>query len=83
MQTFMRKLARPWTEEDDALLRKLACSGASAMRASVAMKRSKSHLISRARELGVPFADVRVQRKMRARAEEEQRQREGLPRTRH
>jgi hypothetical protein len=75
----MRKLSRLWTEEDDALLRRLVASGASATRASVALKRSKTHTQARARELGTPFPDLRVQRQKRMRAEQEQRKKEGLP----
>jgi hypothetical protein len=65
----MRKLTRPWTDEDDALLLRLAASGASAMRASVALKKNKKHLKARARKLGTPFVVTRRRRKLQARAE--------------
>jgi hypothetical protein len=71
----MRKLlARPWTQEDTALLQWLVASGASAARASVAMKRNRKNLMVKARELGIPFVTQRKQRKMRARAEDQHRQ---------
>jgi hypothetical protein len=75
-----RPLARPWTEDDTALLQRLVASGASAARASVAMKRNKGNLMVKARELGMPFLTPREQRKMQARAEEHQRQKHGTPR---
>jgi len=62
-----RPLARPWTEEDTALLRRLVASGASAARASVAMKRNKRNLMIKARELGTPFLTLQERRKMQAR----------------
>jgi hypothetical protein len=75
-----RLLARPWTEEDTAFLQRLIASGASAARASVAMKRNKVNLMVKARELGMPFMSLREQRKMQARVEE--RQKPGVPRER-
>ena len=77
----MRKLlSRPWTEEDTALLQRLVATGASAARASVAMRRNKGNLVAKARELGTPFMTLREQRKVQAEAEEQQRQEQGLPR---
>ena len=55
-----------WTESDAARLRALIASGASALRASVALKRSLSVTKLKARELGVPFpseAELRAKRR--------------------
>ena len=77
----MRKLlSRPWTEDETALLRRLVASGASAVRASVALKRNKLNLMAKARALGTPFMTMREQKKMQARAEEQQRQEQRLSR---
>jgi hypothetical protein len=73
-------LSRPWTEEETTLLQRLAASGASAARASVALKRNKVNLMAKARELGTPFMTMRERKKKQARAEEQQRQEQGLSR---
>ena len=55
-----------WSESDTARLRTLIASGASALRASVALKRSLSVTKLKARELGVPFqseAELRAKRR--------------------
>ena len=55
-----------WSESDAARLRALIASGASALRASVALKRSLSVTKLKARELGVPFrseAELRAKRR--------------------
>ena len=65
----MRKLSRPWTEEDTALLKKLHASGASALRAAMALKRSKPYVSTRARELGIPFPTMRENRMRQAERE--------------
>jgi hypothetical protein len=55
-----------WTESDAERLRALIASGASAVRASVALKRSLSVTKLKARELGVPFpseAELRAKRR--------------------
>lgn len=48
-------LSRRWTDDDLDKLRALVASGASAFRASAALKRSKPIIRLKARELGVPF----------------------------
>lgn len=48
-------LSRPWTEADIAQLAAIQESGASANRASVALKRTVVAVRSKARELGMPF----------------------------
>jgi len=55
-----------WTESDAERLRALIASGSSALRASVALKRSLSVTKLKARELGVPFpseAELRAKRR--------------------
>lgn len=55
-----------WTESDAERLRALIASGSSALRASVALKRSLSVIKMKARELGVPFpseAELRAKRR--------------------
>jgi hypothetical protein len=55
-----------WTESDAERLRALIASGSSALRASVALKRSLSVIKLKARELGVPFpseAELRAKRR--------------------
>jgi hypothetical protein len=59
----MRKLARSWTDEDTELLKRLHASGASVLRASIALKRSKQYVQARARDLGIPFASLRERKK--------------------
>jgi hypothetical protein len=66
----MRRLTRAWSDADAELLKKLHASGASALRASVALKRSKPYLMARARELGIPFASVRERKKRQAEREQ-------------
>jgi len=58
----MFRLSRPWTPEDDDRIRSLAAEGASAVRASVALKRNKASVIGRARKLGCPFQTIRAAR---------------------
>jgi hypothetical protein len=55
-----------WSESDAARLKALVASGASALRASVALKRSLSVTKLKARDLGVPFqseAELRAKRR--------------------
>jgi hypothetical protein len=65
----MRKLSRPWSDDDTALLKKLHASGASALRASIALKRSKPYIMARARDLGIAFASMRDRKKAQAERE--------------
>ena len=48
-------LSRRWTDGDLDKLRTLVASGASPLRASAALKRSKAIVRIKAREIGVPF----------------------------
>jgi hypothetical protein len=55
----------PWSESDVQRLSSLVASGASAARASVALKRSIAVTKNKARDLGVPFrpdAELRKER---------------------
>jgi hypothetical protein len=57
---------RPGTEDDVKRLKELVASGASAARASIALKRSIAVTKNKARDLGVPFrpdAELRKERK--------------------
>jgi hypothetical protein len=54
-----RVTSRSWTEDQIKLLVALVESGASASRASVALKRPKLAVQNKARQLGKPFQDVR------------------------
>jgi hypothetical protein len=59
-------ISRRWTDDDLDKLRTLVASGASALRASAALKRRKSIVRIKARELGVPFptdAEMRAKRR--------------------
>jgi hypothetical protein len=66
----MRKLSRPWSDQDTALLKKLHAAGASALRASLALKRSKAYVRIRARELGFPFLTERESKHRRIEREQ-------------
>jgi hypothetical protein len=75
----LRRIVRPWTEEDIAQLKRLQALGASPARASVALKRSRLHVMERARALGVPFMTMRERRKRQAGREAAERIAAGLP----
>jgi hypothetical protein len=62
-------MTRAWTAADFERLRRLHAEGASVARASVALKKSKSHLRAKAREFGLLFETVR-ERKARQREKE-------------
>jgi GcrA cell cycle regulator len=57
--------SQSWTVEQTGKLQGLVASGASAVRAAVAMKRSTSAVRAKARELGTPFPTMRETRKER------------------
>jgi GcrA cell cycle regulator len=59
----MRPRCKPWTPEDDALIRALAAKGASGLRAAAALKRSKHSVFERARKLGCAFPTLAEARK--------------------
>jgi len=66
----MRRLSRRWTDEDTELLKKLHAVGASALRTSLALKRSVPYIRARARELGIPFASERERKQLRMQQEQ-------------
>jgi hypothetical protein len=55
--------SQPWTAEDDEQIRSLVAKGASAFRASVALKRARPSILQRARKLGCPFPTLKEVRK--------------------
>ena len=55
-----RITSQSWTDDNIKLLFALVEKGASATRASVALKRPKLAVQNKARQLGKPFPDVRV-----------------------
>lgn len=62
----MRRITnRSWTPEQIQLLSSLVDKGASAVRASVVLKRPKLAVQNKARQLGKPFPDVREVRTAR------------------
>ena len=62
----MHKLTRPWTDKETERLKELHASGASALRASLALKRNKQNVMIRARKLGIPFLSLRELKKRQA-----------------
>jgi GcrA cell cycle regulator len=63
----MQSKKRIWSEEDLERLRNLVQSGASAIRASVALKRPLEVVKLKARKIGVPFQYERELKKERSR----------------
>jgi hypothetical protein len=59
----MQRLSQPWTPEEDERIRSLSASGASAMRASAALKRNKVSVAARAHKIGCPFQTISAARK--------------------
>ena len=67
----MEPIKGPWTEQDNERLLEMVGRGASAFRASAALKRSVPSVRGQARKLGSPFPSIRESRKARnAKAEE-------------
>jgi hypothetical protein len=67
----MEPIKGPWTEQDNERLLEMVGRGASAFRASAALKRSVPSVRGRARKLGSPFPSIRESRKAsNAKAEE-------------
>jgi hypothetical protein len=60
-----RRTRLSWTSEQIQVLLWLIGKGASAVRASVILKRPKLAVKNKARQLGSPFPDVRVVKKAR------------------
>ena len=59
----MRKLNKPWTDEENARLIKAVDAGVSAARASAMFKRTIASVRSQARRLGKRFATIAELRK--------------------
>ena len=72
-------MPREWTEDEIRKLRRLREIGASAMRASLALKRNKAAVRAKARELGIAFPDQRTLRTEQRTKESEARVKAGLP----
>jgi hypothetical protein len=72
-------MAKCWTEEETNKLKRLRQLGASAARAAVALKWSKTAVKAKARELGIPFPSWRTQRSEQRAKEATARARAGLP----
>jgi len=51
---------RSWTPHDLERLKQFAASGASLMRASVALKRTRKSVYARANQLGLSFPKLRI-----------------------
>jgi hypothetical protein len=65
---------RSWTPEQIELLRALLMKGASAARASVVLRRPKLAVQNKARQLGIPFPDIRQVRAARLAREASERE---------
>ena len=59
----INSMGQPWTDEETARLKELHAAGATALRASVVLKRSRKNLMDRARRLGIPFPTPRELKK--------------------
>jgi GcrA cell cycle regulator len=59
----MRRLVRPWTDQDDEAIKVFVAQGASVMRAAAALRRSKVSIRQRAKKIGCPFPNDRDARK--------------------
>ena len=62
----MKSISKAWSQKDLDKLKGLIESGASALRASAALKRSRAVVKQKARELGIPFpTDAQLRSKRR------------------
>jgi hypothetical protein len=64
----MEPIKGPWTEKDNARLLELVGGGASAFRASAALKRSVPSVQGQARKLGARFPSINEARRLREKA---------------
>jgi hypothetical protein len=74
----VRVLIKRWTEEDILQLRKLQAAGASAARASAALKKNVNIVRKKAREIGIPFVTNRQRKKLQQEKEMSARMAAGL-----
>ena len=65
----MRSLHTRWTDADIETLKKLHAAGASALRASLALKKNKNVVRALARKLGIPFVTERDRKRRQAERE--------------
>jgi hypothetical protein len=72
-------MPKEWTEDEIRKLKRLREIGASAVRASLALKRNKAAVRAKARELGIAFPDRRTFRTEQRMKEAEARVKAGLP----
>jgi hypothetical protein len=75
----LRRKYRPWSDDDVAQLKRLQASGASPVRAAIALKRSRQYVMDKARGLGLQFMTMRERRKRQASREAAERIAAGLP----
>jgi hypothetical protein len=75
----MKPLSRRWTPQEIERLLQLVAEGASAARASVALKRSLATVRTKANALGTPFVPIRKSRKQRLEREKLRFRRAELP----
>jgi GcrA cell cycle regulator len=75
----MKLKQKEWTVEELAHLKRLREQGATVSRASVALKRAKSSVQKKARELGIKFPDRHTERRERQAREAAARTHAGLP----
>jgi hypothetical protein len=67
------------SDDDIAQLKRLQASGASPVRAAIALKRSRQYVMEKARALGLQFMTMRERRKRQATREAAERMAAGLP----
>ena len=72
-------MAKGWTQEQIEKLKRLRQAGASAARVALAVKWSKAAVKAKARELGMPFPNLRTARREREAREDAARAKAGLP----
>jgi hypothetical protein len=61
----MRRTNTPWSNEELERLKTLVASGATPIRASIALKRSKQSVRTKARAMGTPFPSMAVEKARR------------------
>jgi hypothetical protein len=72
-------MAKGWTQEQIEKLKRMQQAGASAARVALAVKWSKGAVKAKARELGMPFPHMRIEKRAREAKEVAARAKAGLP----
>ena len=72
-------MSKEWNEEAIQKLKRMRELGASPARAALALKCNKAAVKAKARELGMPFPHLRIQRSEQRVKEEAARAKAGLP----